>query len=1213
VELTHVLARAVGLMRHGAEKLLATTRNTPIVFAGNATADVASFQAAQNTTISSLNQLMDDLGTLDVVSVRLQGVVTTDVEDLKASVDRQSGLLAVSEAKVRSLQKDKEDLQIMVRDEMSLAEDCSRSLREAMQVKQNDLDQVANLTSVAAGLRAEVDHLKDKEKFNEEAGVEGVASEAEGVALSLQNEVNTLKQDEQHFETKYKDAVLEVQQLTIELHKSLNSEANLRDELRAAQLEKDKIEADETDGVEELSKATVEEQDSTKVIKGLKDANAKLKVNYNANVQEVASLRHSLEESRRARGTLQGVDKVHLKQISSLKHSLEAATRDKTTLLEGMRSLMHENGEMKADPRCNAAHSHLLHDEAPSGMRIQDTSSHSSSPAQTVPATRARKHAPIVTAPSDGTDWSQKVQALKETIAGNYQAGQNITATRTVPDMTLSAESRESSAVREHIMNVEASQPALKPAQASDASVWNHQPINIENVLSRFSAEERGMMTWPWIVQKNESTPTSIPHIEARAAAIKPALGHVDASQKVAARRQEEEETAPLQRPKLMHGNQTTSAKVLSHAAPSPYKIETPGQTDWDRQADRINQYFGHKSLRDKRLGNTVAVPALMPSRSLPEKEKTSDKDAWIRKAKNVENFFHRLASEENDARPLQNLGNIQSFDDAGTLDAETHSEILPQDDMKLAAAGRTAPSDDVSATMSATPHGDPSDPLWNPRADEFKRFVREHYMNVHAIEASQARIPVQKPLTVDDNAWVRKAKEVERYFQTVNAGSKDSSPSPMHSSDQVTSTHAATLDNVRLAAARSIVPGDGAATATAAAPHSNPSDPLWNPRAEEFKRYFREHYMNVPAIEASQASLPVQKPLTTDDDEWLRKAKDVEGYFHRLRTHKKDSMPSPLHDSDHPKSEHGPTLGDVRLAAADSIMPGDNAVTTTSAAPHSDPSDPLWNPRADELKRFFREQYMNVPAIEASQASQASRPVQKTLTTDDDAWLRKAKEVEGYFHRVGADDKGSTTSPTQNADTLKTSHAAMPDALRPTTADNIMPGDDAVTATTAAPHSDPSDPLWNPRAEEFKRYFGETVMNVKEASAPASTTSTLVQKMPLNEAAWTHKAKELENDLNHLRDEKWQGEQITLIHASTSAAEKTHPSEEAQSQQAQPTEKQPRLRGSSKAAPMASIGATSQTSVDYSDEHFVQKDVQDAGDLFSQAEDLIADVVDSS
>merc|ERR1711937_578596 len=116
----------------------------------------------------------------------------------------------------------------MVKDEMSLSEDCGKSLHEAMQAKQADLDKIANLTGVVTNLQSELANLHAKEslKANKDNSSQQ-AGQLQNPVEQLQSEVKALTKDRDYLDAKYADAVQEVQQLTEELTKSLDEEQKL--------------------------------------------------------------------------------------------------------------------------------------------------------------------------------------------------------------------------------------------------------------------------------------------------------------------------------------------------------------------------------------------------------------------------------------------------------------------------------------------------------------------------------------------------------------------------------------------------------------------------------------------------------------------------------------------------------------------------------------------------------------------------------------------------------------------------------------------------------------------------------------------------------------------------------------------------------------------------------------------------------------------------
>jgi hypothetical protein len=335
-QLTEVLAKAVGLMEQGTEKLLAETRAREVT-----TGDAVSDKASRNATVGAMEQILKDFRSLHLIAGKLKTRVSSDMESLKAQVAAQKQMLETSDARVKNLQEANDILRASVKDEMSKSELCAVSLQKAAEQQTSAMaEDLQASKSAVAKLTGEVSQLHEQ--------LNGTRELCQVTTAELQQEKKAIQDELEKSEAQKKDMEADKQAIQDKASAELQQEIGLNhsmqeqvEQLAAAKEKQMDFEEEETEDAASL--------------KELKENNLKLKQQSSERLQEVASLQQ------------------HMDQVNA----------DRARLLDSIRMFMHENNQLKLHAVGGAkvdsaftkeATAGLAAPEAPPGMRIQDES-----------------------------------------------------------------------------------------------------------------------------------------------------------------------------------------------------------------------------------------------------------------------------------------------------------------------------------------------------------------------------------------------------------------------------------------------------------------------------------------------------------------------------------------------------------------------------------------------------------------------------------------------------------------------------------------------------------------------------------------------------------------------------------------------------------------------------------------------------------------------
>mmetsp|Transcript_119044 Transcript_119044/g.237360 ORF Transcript_119044/g.237360 Transcript_119044/m.237360 type:complete len:633 (+) Transcript_119044:85-1983(+) len=311
LQIADAVVHAVELAEHGSGRLLASLR------AATQSAPQSSNPKETVRAEEMMDKIVTLMRTLRPLAGRLRTEARSEIEQLKADAARQQSLSELAESRLVTMKRDEDHLQNLFQDEMQKGHRCFEQLTESQRLlnaKMNETDKVLHL-------RKELEKARAAERKATQA--------AEDQRARMEVELADSRIESQRVHEQLK--AMHEQNLLLSRQNSRLLEAGRGWAARVA-------EADD-----ELRHFNVTRRAYEVKLAELSDKLGELEEQHEDQVDESKQLESANE-------ILKKDNKAGQNAVTTLKKELDAASEDKVHLLDSVRSLIHQNDELKSQP-----------------------------------------------------------------------------------------------------------------------------------------------------------------------------------------------------------------------------------------------------------------------------------------------------------------------------------------------------------------------------------------------------------------------------------------------------------------------------------------------------------------------------------------------------------------------------------------------------------------------------------------------------------------------------------------------------------------------------------------------------------------------------------------------------------------------------------------------------------------------------------------------
>jgi len=309
LQIADAVVHAVELAEHGSGRLLAGLR----------AATQSAPQSVSLKEVTRSEEMMDKIvnlmRALRPLAGRLRTQARSEIEHLKADAARQQSLSELAESRLKTMKRDEDRLQVLFQDEMQKGHRCFEQLTESQRL-----------------LNA---------KLNETAKVLHLREELEKAHAEAKNATRAAEDQRARMEVELADSRIEAARVREQL-KAMHEQVSTLTRQNSRLIEAGRSWASRVEKADdELHHFNVTRQAYEVKLAELSDKLGELEEQHEDQVDESKQLESSNE-------ILKEDDKARQKTVTTLQKELDGSSEDKVHLLDSIRSLIHQNDELKS-------------------------------------------------------------------------------------------------------------------------------------------------------------------------------------------------------------------------------------------------------------------------------------------------------------------------------------------------------------------------------------------------------------------------------------------------------------------------------------------------------------------------------------------------------------------------------------------------------------------------------------------------------------------------------------------------------------------------------------------------------------------------------------------------------------------------------------------------------------------------------------------------